>query len=236
MPHAGPSGFRAMPHYAPPPAHPMKTTLAYGFPSAADEVCIKRWLSNRLRDPRNPMPHMPGGFPFHYSVDGRGRGSLSYEPYEFYQEVPSSAFSKDGPPRRYWVTFSFTNQSPGDFDKSADDYCHRVQPSSQQKGYMSWRAYITVLSSQYHNGLLNLPLLHIELDPAVLETSYGELFKSDPAVVLRAMRVSVDKGMPITIKLGDFSCPQEILFFGTDTAGKRHLLHTSKLRISKSIY
>ncbi|KAJ6487700.1 hypothetical protein C8R45DRAFT_994056 [Mycena sanguinolenta] len=237
MPHASSSGFRTSPPYAPLPAHPMKATLAYGFPSAADELCIKRWLSNRLRDSQSAMPHMPGGFPFHYSVDGRGRGSLSYKPYEFYQEVPSSVLSKGGSPRRYWVKFSFTNHtgdSDSDYDKSTDCY-RRIHASCQRRNYMSWRAYITVLSSSCHNSLLNLPLLHIELDPVVLNTSYGHFFKNDPSVILRAMRVSVDKGMPVTIKLAELSCPKEILFFGTDTTGKRHLLHTSKLRISKNI-
>ncbi|KAF7351411.1 hypothetical protein MSAN_01573000 [Mycena sanguinolenta] len=234
MPHASSSGFRTLPPYAPLPAHPMKATLAYGFPSAADELCIKQWLSNRLRDLRSAMPHMPGGFPFHYSVDGRGRGSLSYRPYEFYQEVPSSVLSKGGPPRRYWVKFSFTNHTDSDYDKSTDR-CRRIHPSCQRKSYMSWRAYITVLSSSEHTCLFNLPLLHIELDPAVLNTPYGHFFKNDPSVILRAMRVSVDKGMPVTIKLADFSCPKEILFFGTDTTGQRHLLHTSNLRIPKSI-
>jgi hypothetical protein len=80
---------------------------------------------------------------------------------------------------------------------------------------------------------VNLPLLHLELDPALLNTTYGHLLKSDTTIVMRAMGVSLDKGMPVTIKLAHFSCPQEIMFFATDAKGKRHLLHTSKLRLPK---
>jgi hypothetical protein len=145
MPHAGP--FRATPHYAPPPAHPLKSTVSYDYISATDEVCIKRWLSNRLCDPPNAMSHMPGGFPFHYFVDGRGRGTLSYEPYEFCEEIPSNVLSIGGPHRRYWVTFSFTNHS--DCEKTA-----RVHSSSshKRKGYMSWRAYVTVRDISYYRS------------------------------------------------------------------------------------
>ncbi|KAJ7665931.1 hypothetical protein DFH06DRAFT_263042 [Mycena polygramma] len=230
MPYAG-RAFHPMPHYAPPPAHPLKSTVSYDYLSATDEVCIKRWLSNRLRDPQNTMPHMPGGFPFHYFVDGRGRGSLSYEPYEFCEEIPSNVLSSGGPPRRYWVTFSFTNQTAGDKSASHDRRVH--SSCHKRKRYMSWRAYVTVRDiSYYRSNLLNLPLLHIELEPEILNTSYGQLLKNDPSVVLRAMGVSLDKGMPVTIKLAASSHPREILFFGTDATGKRHLLHTSKLRTS----
>ncbi|KAJ6557898.1 hypothetical protein B0H19DRAFT_1070496 [Mycena capillaripes] len=226
MPHAGP--FRPMPPYAPPPAHPLKSMVSYDYLSAADEMCIKRWLSNRLRDPQNGMPHMPGGFPFHYFIDGRGRGTLSYEPYEFCEEIPSNILPIGGLSRRYWVTFSFTNHT--NCDKSANHRDRIHSSSHKRRAYMSWRAYITVRDiSCYRSELLNLPLLHIELDTAVFNTSYGHLFKNDPSVVLRAMGVSLDKGMPITIKLADSSHPREILFFGTDTTGKRHLLHKSKL-------
>lgn len=145
MPHAGP--FRAMPHYAPSPAHPLKSTVSYDYISATDEVCIKRWLSNRLCDPRNAMPHMPGGFPFHYFVDGRGRGTLSYQPYEFCEEIPSNVFSIGGPHRRYWVTFSFTNHS--DCEKTAGDGRVHSSSSHKRKGYMSWRAYVTVRDISY---------------------------------------------------------------------------------------
>ncbi|KAJ7735771.1 hypothetical protein B0H16DRAFT_1575321 [Mycena metata] len=99
---------------------------------------------------------------------------------------------------------------------------------------MSWRAYLTVRDISYHRCTpLNLPLLHIELDPTVLNTSYGHMFKNDPRIVLRAMGVSLDKGMPITIKLANSAHPREILFIGMDQKGKRHLLHTSKLRDSQ---
>ncbi|KAJ7109631.1 hypothetical protein C8R43DRAFT_1139592 [Mycena crocata] len=224
MPHASYLLKNVSPH-APLPAHPLKSTVSYDYLSAADEVCIKRWLSNRLRDldPRNVLPNMPGGFPFHYAVDGRGRGSLSYEPYKFCEEVPSNMLAMGGPPRRYWVTFSFTGE------KSSG---HRVSPSYKPRRYMTWRAYITLRDiSYYHCELLNFPLLHVELDPALLGTSYGHLFTSAPSVVLRAMGVSLDKGLPITIKLGQSSEPREILFFSTEKTGERHLLHKSKLRL-----
>jgi hypothetical protein len=54
---------------------------------------------------------------------------------------------------------------------------------------------------------VNLPLLHLELDPALLDTAYGHLLKSDPTIVMRAMGVSLDKGMPVTINLAHFSYP-----------------------------
>ncbi|KAJ7432203.1 hypothetical protein B0H11DRAFT_820805 [Mycena galericulata] len=231
MPHPG-YLIKAVSPYAPPPAHPLKSTVSYDFLSAADEVCIKRWLSNRLHDPRSALPHMPGGFPFHYSVDGRGGGSLSYEPYEFCEEIPSNVLAMSGPPRRYWATFSFTNHT----ETKSCGHGHRDHHCSKRpKRYMSWRAYVAVRDmSYYRSDIRHLPLLHVELDPAVLDTSYGYILKNDPHVVLRAMGVSLDKGLPITIKLADLSYPREILFFGTDGSGKRHLLHTSKLRISQS--
>ncbi|KAJ7108754.1 hypothetical protein C8R44DRAFT_937928 [Mycena epipterygia] len=229
MPHAG-YLLKPVSPYAPPPAHPLKSTVSYDYLPAADEVCIKRWLANRLRDPRSALPHMPGGFPFHYTVDGRGRGSLSYEPYEFCEEIPSDVFAMGGPPRRYWVTFSFTNHTERNIYGGHGGHSHRSHPCSQKpKQYMSWRAYVAVRNMSYYRcDLLNLPLLHVELDPAVLSTSYGHLLKNDPSVVLRAMGVSLEKGLPITIKLADSSHPREILFFGTNGTGKRQLLHKFK--------
>ncbi|KAJ6582974.1 hypothetical protein DFH09DRAFT_279367 [Mycena vulgaris] len=223
MPHAG-HPFKLASAYAPHAAHPLKSTLLYDL-SATDELCIKRWLSNRLRDPRSGLPHMPGGFPFHYWVDGRGLGSLSYEPYEFREEIPSNVLAKGGPPRRYWVTFSFTTHTER---IKHGTHSHGVHSSAQKpKHYMSWRAYVAVrnISRHSNNNIVNLPLLHVELDPAVLNTPYGHFLKHDPSVVLRAMGVSLDKGLPITIKLADSSHPREILFFGTDQTRKRHLLH-----------
>ncbi|KAJ7032051.1 hypothetical protein C8F04DRAFT_1360239 [Mycena alexandri] len=234
MPH---TRYHFMPtsSYAPTPAHPLKSKLSYDYLSTTDEVCIKRWLFNRLRDPGNGLPHMPGGFPFHYRVDGCGRGGRSYEPYEFCEEIPSNILSMSGPQRRYWITFSFTSHHTN-YDKSHYGR-HGVRSSPDKaRSYMSWRAYLTVRDmSYYRSNLLNLPLLHIELDSTVLNTSYGHLFKSDPRIVLRAMGVSLDKGMPITIKLADSAHPWEILFLGTDGKGERHLLHTSKLRESQDL-
>ncbi|KAJ7734577.1 hypothetical protein DFH07DRAFT_988915 [Mycena maculata] len=245
MPHAG-YLLKPVSPYAPPPAHPLKSTISYDYLSTADEVCIKRWLSNRLRDSGSALPHMPGGFPFHYSVDGRGAGSLSYEPYEFCEEISSNVLAMGGPPRRYWATFSFTNAT--ERARSADHGPRPHSSSQKSKRYMSWRAYIAVRDMSYSHTelrtstflesvksslnqmhLVNLPLLHVELDPAVLNTPYGHLLKNDPRVVLRAMGVSLDKGLPVTIKLANSSHLRHILFVGTDATGKRHLLHTSEM-------
>ncbi|KAJ6609063.1 hypothetical protein B0H10DRAFT_2065785 [Mycena sp. CBHHK59/15] len=219
--------------YAPPPAHPLKSTVSYDYLSPADELCIKRWLSNRLHDPQTSLlPHMPGGFPFHYLVDGRGRGSLSLDSYEFCEEIPSNIFMS-GPSRRYWVTFSYTNHAVRSRYASHD---HRDCPFSHRpKHYMSWRAYVAVRDMSYcRSETENFPLLHVELDPTVLSTSYGHLLANYPKIILRAMGVSLDKGLPITIKLADYSHPRDVLFFGTDAKGRRELLHRSKLRISQS--
>ncbi|KAJ7185854.1 hypothetical protein C8R46DRAFT_1343039 [Mycena filopes] len=175
---------------------------------------------------------MPGGFPFHYGVDGRGHGRRSYEPYEFREEIPSNVLSMGGPQRRYWITFSFTSH----LNNSDKPHRHRPaeHPSSaspKPQPYMTWRAYLTVRDMSYYRCQpANLPLLHIELDPKTLNTSYGQMFKSDPSLIMRAMGVSLDKGMPITIKLAESIHPPEIFFFGTDGKGKRHLLHRSSLR------
>lgn len=150
MPHAG-YLLKPVSPYPPPPAHPLKSTVSYDYLSAADEVCIKRWLANRLRDARSALPHMPGGFPFHYTVDGRGRGNLSYEPYEFCEEIPSNVLAMGGPPRRYWVTFSFTNHTERNKYGGHDGHGHRSRSCSQKpKQYMSWRAYVAVRDMSYY--------------------------------------------------------------------------------------
>lgn len=111
-------------------------------------------------------------------------------------------------------------------------YCTRHVLLSQRASYVL--SFIAVSHNQVQPiHPVNLPLLHLELDPALLNTTYGHLLKSDTTIVMRAMGVSLDKGMPVTIKLAHFSCPQEIMFFATDAKGKRHLLHTSKLRLPK---
>ncbi|KAJ7822690.1 hypothetical protein B0H14DRAFT_3875469 [Mycena olivaceomarginata] len=185
MPHAG--LFRLMPLFAPRLAHPLKSTVSYDY--------LIQCLT------------CPADFRSTTSSTDGGRGSLSYEPYEFSEEIPSNVLTTGGPHRRYWVTFSFTKHVDCDNLKSAD-YYHRLHEFSQRKGSMSWRPYITVRDMSYSRSeLLNLPLLHLELDPALLNTAYGHLLKSDPTIVMRAMGVSLDKGMPVTIKLAHFSYP-----------------------------
>lgn len=68
----------------------------------------------------------------------------------------------------------------------------------------------------------HFPLLHVELDSAVLDSSYGDFLSTNATVILRAMGLSLNKGLPITIKLAD---NQDILFIGTHINGSKELLH-----------
>lgn len=131
--------------------------------------------------------------------------------------------------RRRSRPFIIFPQTEGLYELARLRHCPGHILLSQRSSYvLSW----VVIEQIQIIPPVNLPLLHVELDPAVLNTSYGHLLKNDPSVVLRAMGVSLDKGMPITIKLADSSHTWDILFFATDATGKRHLLHTSKLRMS----
>ncbi|KAJ7269574.1 hypothetical protein C8J57DRAFT_1716656 [Mycena rebaudengoi] len=229
MPHA-PYMLKPVPCYAPPPAHPLKASLSYDCLSPGDELCIKRWLANRLNDRTSALPHMPGGFPFHYAVDGRGRGALSYDSYEFCEEVPATAIAHGGPPRRYWVTFSFTNHTRHETPTPRHHRACPPRPHKPPRHYMSWRAYVAVRDMSSPPPQNTSPSCTSSSTPALLSTPYGHLLAGHPALVLRAMGVSLDKGRPISIKLSDTACPGEVLFFSTDATGRRELLHRSTQR------
>ena len=52
-----------------------------------------------------------------------------------------------------------------------------------------------------------ISLAHVEVDPIVMETSYGVIFMTDPLVLLEALSLSIELGILITVTVANCKTP-----------------------------
>ncbi|RDB30809.1 hypothetical protein Hypma_005775 [Hypsizygus marmoreus] len=176
------SPYLPTPSYYPPTAG----KSIFGDMSNTDQISIKAQLRNRLNSCR--LANMPAGFPFRHVHDGHGSYRLSYDSYEFREDFLTS--SHDQRPRYESATISFS------------------QPSSRSKTkYLTWRAYIPITDTYSRGSYGKSAIAHVQVDPAALKTPYGQTLMTDPLVVLRALAISLELGIVVTIQPWDGAAP-----------------------------
>lgn len=87
---------------------PVLGRSVFGDMSDAEHVSMKVQLLNRLNAGR--LANMPSGFPFHHIYDGHGSYHVSYDSFEFCEELLISAFNER--PRCHSATIAFTQPTP----------------------------------------------------------------------------------------------------------------------------
>ncbi|KIK54815.1 hypothetical protein GYMLUDRAFT_76842 [Collybiopsis luxurians FD-317 M1] len=172
----------------PPPA-----TLPNPNPKHLNDLRVH--LLHRLRD-----GNFDGGFPLQRNtVDPRGRATISKE-----YDIPLVEF---GPAfgSRVWIGFK------GPKSSSRDD--QRRSASASQ--YFTWQAYYASGSpresrsrSRNHVDDSKPPssrtiLAQVRVDPAIMHTSYGKFLRTDPRAISRALAISLELGVLITIVAAD---------------------------------
>ncbi|KAJ7099963.1 hypothetical protein B0H15DRAFT_998639 [Mycena belliarum] len=195
-----------------PSSSPLES-LIYGVVSPDEQLDTKVQLRNRLNSGR--LSNMPAGFPFRHVLDSRGSPHVVYDSYEFREELPFDSRCTGKLPAH--VTFT---------TESADT-------SSSKRDYLTWNAYLPKLDYlPYSRGPPpKVPVAHVRVDKAVMDTVYGRYIERDPRIILRALSVSVELGLLVTITLQHFAdCPGQfanVVYVGTANNGRRSVLFTA---------
>lgn len=105
--------------FSSPSSSPLESPV-YGTVAPDEQLDTKVQLRNRLNNGR--LSNMPVGFPFRHVVDGRGVPRISYEPYEFREELRSES-------RRSGHLAAYVSFTPATADSR-----------HSKKEYLSWSA------------------------------------------------------------------------------------------------
>ncbi|KAF8068682.1 hypothetical protein FPV67DRAFT_1668757 [Lyophyllum atratum] len=166
--------------------HPFQDSLASKSRSL-DQVgspdYSKAQLRNRLNSCR--LSNMPAGFPFSYTHDGHGYSRLSYDSYEFREELTPShrSHSRHNP----HAVIAFKSPSPRDKNQ-----------------YLTWQAYLPSPDAAYlRNSHKTQTVAQVQIDPSVTRTPFWASLMNDPSVILRALGISLELGVLLTIHLSD---------------------------------
>ncbi|KAF8220201.1 hypothetical protein L208DRAFT_1417042 [Tricholoma matsutake] len=197
--------------------HTVAQRFIQGHMLDSDVMNLKVQLRNRLNSCR--LSNMPGGFPFHHVFDGHGSAHLSSDSYEFREEFRTSTF--DQLPRYQKATISFTSPNS----------------TRNKRNYLSWRAFLPTLDPSYCRGACDkIAVADVQVEPAVMNTPYGNCIKMDPFVILRALAISLELGIIVTIKFWDATVPSPrgyrnaqwrpgtIVYVGTHEDGRQETL------------
>ncbi|KAJ7109637.1 hypothetical protein C8R43DRAFT_1161502 [Mycena crocata] len=198
--------------FSSPASSPLESPV-YGIVASDEHLDTKVQLRNRLKG--GHMSNMPVGFPFRQVMDGRGNTRISYDSYEFREELRSDARCT-GHLAAYVV-----------FMGGAD-----AQPCYSKKEYLSWSALLPKLDLRpYSRGPpAKVPVAHVRVNTNVMNTVYGKHIERDPRIILRALSVSLELGLLVTITLeesAECSGYYNILYTGTANNGRRSLLFSA---------
>ncbi|KAF8868441.1 hypothetical protein BD779DRAFT_1683895 [Infundibulicybe gibba] len=203
---------------APYPHSSRSAYAAYAAPFPAEETRrLRVQLCNSLN--QGQLAHMPAGFPFRYVTNGHGAARLAYDSFDF----------RDGP-----ATISF----------EAPQRSRHAQPHDIM--YMSWKAYLPVPEPRLHaRAAVARPALaaHVRVDPTILSSPYGRTIHNDPRIILRALAISVELGVMVTIQVADACVGQllresgkssrrsewifgSIVYLGTHPSGRTEVLYS----------
>lgn len=113
--------------------------------------------------------------------------------------------------------------------------------------YLPWIRHIAValgaspfLSAAHHvtnYSTDRIPVADVQVEPAVMNTPYGNKIKKDPSVILRALAISLELGVSVTLKFADATAPPSsrgcksaewrpgtIVYIGTHDDGRQETL------------
>ncbi|KAJ6582979.1 hypothetical protein DFH09DRAFT_1275376 [Mycena vulgaris] len=198
-----------------PSSSPLESPV-YGVVSPDEQLDTKVQLRNRLNSGR--LSNMPVGFPFRHVMDSRGTPHITYDPYEFREELRSD--SRCTGHLSAHVSFTTTN----------------ADMIRTKKDYLSWSAYLPKLDfTPYTRGppalAAKVPVAHVRVDTAVMNTTYGKHIERDPRIILRALSISLELGLLVTITIEDYGDCQgqfsNVIYVGTANNGRRSLLFTA---------
>ncbi|KAF9051766.1 hypothetical protein BJ165DRAFT_913760 [Panaeolus papilionaceus] len=162
---------------------------SYDQPQSLDILSLRVYLRDMLK--RNKMFRAPAAFPFcasqtlsrnkhesrvrdaHPSVDTR-------TPYEFKETFPL------GDARGSTVT-AVISYTP---------------PSMSASRMMSWKIHTYQREAMVQDTLNGrITLAQVEVDPMIMETSYGAEFMTNPRILLQALALSVELAVLITVSI-----------------------------------
>ncbi|KAJ4467236.1 hypothetical protein J3R30DRAFT_3718135 [Lentinula aciculospora] len=162
-----------------------------------DQTDLRVRLHHRLKD-GSLLAHIPGGFPFRHTLsDSKGKSKLraTYEPYDI--KVSNEDF---GPNESIGIVF----KGPGPSLKYAETAT--ISSRSPPSRYFTWQAYASVREARwngqgymYAKSSHKTVLAQVRVDPAVMYTSYGKFVRTDSRVLSRALAISLELGVLITI-------------------------------------
>ncbi|KAF9010262.1 hypothetical protein BDQ17DRAFT_1347849 [Cyathus striatus] len=189
--------------------------------SADDHLEDKVRLRSRLDS--GVLSNMPAGFPFRYVFNGQGSAYISYDSYEFKEDIRASTS------RRSSAAASISYTSPG----------HKK--SRNNVNYHTWKVYPpTSECFKYTRTCDRIAVAQVQVDEAVMRTPFGSRITDDPRVILQALAISLELGILITIEIGSLSSKTHqtlgrlkphlswssgsILYIGRHHSGKKELL------------
>ncbi|KAJ7449085.1 hypothetical protein B0H11DRAFT_2247387 [Mycena galericulata] len=183
----------------------------YGVVSPDEQLDTKVQLRNRLNS--GHLSNMPVGFPFQHIMDHRrGTPQISYDPYEFREELRSQH-------RCSGNLAAYVSFTPASADSR-----------HSKKEYLSWSATLPKVDLRpYSRGPPpKAPVAHVRVDTQVMNTAYGKHIERDPRIILRALSVSLELGLLVTITLEDCGdCSGQysnVIYIGTANNGRRSIL------------
>ncbi|KAJ7032054.1 hypothetical protein C8F04DRAFT_1396951 [Mycena alexandri] len=199
--------------FSSPSSSPLESPV-YGIVTPDEQLDTKVQLRNRLNSGR--LSNMPSGFPFRHVMDSRGTTHISYDPYEFREELRADSRCNG----HFAAYISFTTAAA------------ESRPTRSKKDWLSWTAHLPKLDLRpYSRGPSpKVPVAHVRVDPRVLNTVYGKYIERDPRIILRALSISLELGLLVTITLedcGNCSGLYSVIYIGTANNGHRSLLHTA---------
>ncbi|KAF9024258.1 hypothetical protein BDZ89DRAFT_1162330 [Hymenopellis radicata] len=152
-------------------------SLGYNKPPTSTELHnLKCQLHARLNE--NRVSNMPSGFPFVYAMSSRGDYSRSRStPYQFEEHfnVPTAS--------GYSIRRSVVIQFSG---------------PKVPNGPSFWRIHHVNADRKLHPQQ-NVPFAQVQLHPEVMATRYGRCIEKDSRIILRALALSVELGVLVTI-------------------------------------
>ncbi|KAJ7443807.1 hypothetical protein FB451DRAFT_77890 [Mycena latifolia] len=198
--------------FSSPSSSPLESPV-YGVVSPDEQLDTKVQLRNRLNSGR--LSNMPVGFPFRHVMDARGKPHIAYDSYEFREEL------------------LFPSRCTGNLSAYVSFTPETADVSRSKKEYLSWNAYLPKLDLRPHcrGPSPKVPVAHVRVNTAVMNTVYGKYLERDPRIILRALSISLELGLLVTITLDDSGdCSGQfsnVIYTGTANNGRKSLLFSA---------
>ncbi|KAF5364395.1 hypothetical protein D9757_011906 [Collybiopsis confluens] len=138
-------------------------------------------LLHRLRE-----GNFQGGFPLQHTVDSRGRATVSKQ-----YNISLAEFGS-----KVWIGFQGPNEKHHHHRDSSS-------PSVSSSQYFTWQVYHRNDSKSHSSRTI---LAQVRIDPAVMHTSYGKFLRNDARAISRALAISLELGVLVTMVSTDENC------------------------------